>query len=111
MERYYKTKWNKNLEPAKFDGGDIRMIFDFVDQNCPNLSTILVFLETTERRDLSKFGKTKLSNNPKFAKIPNSVLGLRIQNLKNRVKDFKFYEKMQNYVTKNQEFRSHGGLL
>ena len=46
---------------------------------CPNL-TILVSLESW-RQDLSKFGKTKLSRNHKFAKIENLFLGLRIQNL------------------------------
>ena len=54
-------------------------IKNFWTKFCPNL-TILVSLESW-RRDLSKFGKTKLSRDPNFAKIQISILGLRIQNL------------------------------
>ena len=54
-------------------------IKNFGTKFCPNL-TILVFLKSW-RRDLSKFGETKLRRYPKFAKIENLSLGLRIQNL------------------------------
>ena len=54
-------------------------IKNFWTKFCPNL-TILVSLESW-RRDLFKFGKTKLNRNHKFAKIENLGLGLRIKNL------------------------------
>ena len=52
-------------------------IKNFWTKFCPNL-TILVSLESW-RRDLFKFGKTKLNRNHKFAKIENLGLGLRIK--------------------------------
>ena len=64
-----------DLEPAKFA---ILRILILWTKFCPNLM-ILVSLESWDW-DLSKFGKTKLVRDPKFAKIENLDLGLRIQN-------------------------------
>ena len=64
------------VEPRTHNICDIK---NFWTKFCPNL-TILVSLESW-RRDLFKFGKTKLNRNHKFAKIENLGLGLRIKNL------------------------------
>ena len=85
-------------------------IKNFWTKFCPNL-TILVSLESW-RRDLSKFGKTKLSRYHKICQ--NRKFGFRVKDPKFgfelglRIWNFRFSRKYSNF-DKKSKFR-HGGL-